>query len=74
MIMWKEIETAPQDGTQIDVWAKSWDGDSGTFVFRRFAEVIWNDEAKRWKPRNVPPLSRKWHVTHWTEIVDGPRT
>lgn len=38
---WQPIETAPKDGTVVDLWGKIWRPDADDFVGQRFTEYRW---------------------------------
>jgi hypothetical protein len=42
MTDWQPIETAPKDGTLIDILGKRWIPETDSFIFQRFAEFQWN--------------------------------
>ena len=53
---WKPIETAPKDGTVIDLWHKNG---------FRITDVWWDDEDEIWT--NLLPDS---DFTHWHKITE----
>ena len=42
--MWKPIETAPKDGTVVDLWGKRWNPRSDDFQYRRFTNYQWGEK------------------------------
>lgn len=70
---WQPIETAPKDGTRVDLCAKSWLPAFDRFESQRFANCYWwagdsmtNNSAK-WIE-----LPRDWHATHWMPLPSLP--
>ena len=55
---WKPIETAPRDGTVVDLW--SVDG-------FRLIDFWWDDEDKTWC--GLP----EDEFTHWMELTEPPK-
>lgn len=71
MMEWHPIETAPKDGSCIDLWISGEDYESGGW---RWTDVCWTDDgwsdefncltdlgnrmsdATHWRPRPAPPL------------------
>lgn len=70
---WQPIDTAPKDGTKIDIWAKTWAASSDTFQFERFTNCLWmkgdsmSGSSARWL--NVPT---SYHPTHWMPLPEPP--
>lgn len=73
---WQQIETAPRDGTKIDLWAKYWRSEADDFIYRRFASVYWRDKDKEFNswPDSWVGLDKGWFPTHWMTIAEGPRS
>lgn len=69
---WWPIESAPQDGTQVDLWV-SWQGREF-----RVADCGWagTDEAtagwRKFEPAGTYPLHPGCRPTHWRSIPSGP--
>ena len=60
MMKWQPIETAPRDGTYIDIWSPR-DG--------RVTEVFWDTEGDDWVS-----LCTVWsgNPTHWMPLPEPP--
>jgi len=70
---WRDIESAPKDGTEMDVWCKSaLDGDDGGYrtpnawwcrsdmKWRRYGDerIAWAHSPTHWQPLPPPPADR----------------
>lgn len=68
---WQPIETAPKDGTVIDVWVKDLKKNDGSG--QRRTHVWWSKNADRWSDDwlHVP---RMFGVkpTHWMPLPEPP--
>ena len=73
MSTWQPIETAPKDGTRIDLWTKTWIAASDSFMWKRITDCRWSkgdaltNTPARWSgcdPNRVP--------THWMPIPAAP--
>jgi hypothetical protein len=66
MSEWQPIETAPRDGTEIDLWASG----------RRWADCHWHlGEWLRWQSDSVdeePTHKRIAFPTHWMPLPPAP--
>lgn len=71
---WQPIETAPRDGTPVDLWITL----SGGNAFR-MADCYWRNE--RWEYHSLPeyghsmelcPIESHWIPTHWLPLPKGP--
>ena len=60
---WHPIETAPKDGTQIDVWV------SGAYGYR-VADVRWAPNREQWTTLRGYYITAK--VTHWMSLPAPP--
>jgi hypothetical protein len=73
MSEWHPIETAPKDGTRIDLWFKWWRADTDEFLGRRVTDCYWTNVSghERWACEwgSIPSNSRP---THWMARPDGP--
>lgn len=72
---WQPIETAPKDGTEVDLWCVD-RGDPGGRKARR-PNCAWGlmqnwigAEFKGW--RGVGQQHRQWEPTHWMPIPAPP--
>jgi hypothetical protein len=63
---WQPIETAPKDGTVIDLWAVCGHDYSG-----RAENQYWNKKRRVWVHTHGGDLS-PFYVTHWMPIPDAP--
>ena len=72
---WQPIETAPKDGTVIDVWHKEglrisalfWDSKEGGWC--GFDQILKDDELTHWKPITKPENAN----TDWQPIGTAPK-
>ena len=70
---WQPIETAPKNGTRIDLWAKSWLPAFDRFEFRRFADCYWSKGDTMCNVKAAwAGLDREWHPTHWMPLPSPP--
>ena len=71
---WRDIATAPKDGTYVDLWAKAWLPAFDRFEFRRFPDCCW---MKGDSMCNRPPywlnLDKDWHPVLWMQFVPPPK-
>ena len=63
---WQPIETAPKDGTEVDLWCTNVADGAGS----RFAEMFF-DEGQ-WTDWRSYRLEQKWKPTHWMHCPTGP--
>lgn len=66
---WLPIESAPKDGTEIDIWVES----SKLGSWQRHCNVMWEDDSGYWYDRGC----YKFHdheVTHWMPLPAPPTT
>ena len=68
MSNWQPIETAPRDGTEVDIWVREYLGwgkvsDKG----HRITNVRWMECNKRWDNNLATDIP-----THWMPIPEGP--
>ena len=85
MTEWQPIETAPRDGTSVDLWIV---GDPESIVFYcpvskrhrdrvrregRISDVWWHDGA--WRPKSgtakLFPIDAE--ITHWMSLPEPPK-
>jgi hypothetical protein len=62
--MWQPIETAPKDGTTVDLW-------SGHHQ-RRWADCCWNDG--KWWVYNNGYEPYEFDPTHWMPLPEPPQS
>ncbi len=73
MTDWQPIETAPKDGTRIDLWAETvFPGYNG----KRFINCRWGKnpgpfEDSKWL--NLPHNPLNWAPTHWMLLPEPPQ-
>ena len=60
---WQPIETAPKDGTKVDLWAS---GERLTDFYFDGAEWV-NDAVSMYHMGLYP-----WDITHWQPLPDPP--
>lgn len=70
---WQPIETAPKDGTRVDLYGKCWIADDDKFIGARFPACYWTrgDSMTNHKARWVG-VEMGWHPTHWMPIPGAP--
>lgn len=66
MSEWRSIETAPKDGTPVDLWLSA--GDRGW----RIADCSWSDDSG-WIDAEYQRTPKMLTVTHWMPIPEGPK-
>lgn len=71
MSEWQPIETAPKDGTKVDLWGKIWRSTYDDFVYRRFTDYKFYNGC--WHGDNETNAFRDYCITHWAPLVDGPK-
>lgn len=70
---WQKIETAPKDGTKVDLWAKCWRAYNDSWEYQRFPDCWWyvpGHEANR-RP-HWQGLGDGWCPTHWQPLPEPP--
>jgi len=65
---WQPIETAPKDGTAVDLWVKSGDGK----MRWRIPDCWWHTGSNLWRALSV--AIHPSNVTHWMPPPDPPET
>jgi hypothetical protein len=70
---WQPIETAPKDGTRVDLCAKSWLPAFDRFESKRFPDCVWmkGDPMCNRSPYWLN-LAKDWHPTHWMPLPALP--
>lgn len=84
MSEWQPIETAPKDGTEVDIWVKAlWSGRCAGHW--RIPNAEWNEERGQWISRfhqdrlpmeytnEGPDRKSARVVTHWMPLPDPPK-
>lgn len=74
MSEWQPIETAPKDGTNVDLWAKCWRAQADDFVYQRFTDCWWTkgDSMTGRHEHWVGFESLSWYPTHWMPLPPPP--
>ncbi len=72
---WQPIETAPKDGTRVDLWVRDHyctftDSSHGRVANARFENGKWHDPHMEWG--NGGPLGMCARPTHWMPIPAAP--
>jgi hypothetical protein len=67
---WQPIETAPKDGTKVDLWVNFQRSGWG-----RVADAYWNDEVRDWQLGgfNAVEYDVRPEISHWMPSPSGPR-
>jgi hypothetical protein len=70
---WQPIETAPKDGTRVDLCAKAWLPAFDRFESRRFPDCVWmkGDPMCNRSPYWLN-LDKDWYPTHWIPLPALP--
>lgn len=73
MTTWQPIETAPKDGTRVDLWVKCWRPYDDLFSVMRCTDCYWTkgDSMSNNGPHWVR-LESGWRPTHWMLPPDPP--
>lgn len=70
---WQPIDTAPKDGTRVDLWAKCWRSERDDFTYQRCADCYWtNGDSMTNRVSRWVNLQDGWHATHWMELPGPP--
>jgi hypothetical protein len=69
---WRTIDTAPKDGTPIDLWAKWWHAHTDTFLGRRVPDCKWAERSGHARWTSDSPIPSNSRFTHWTPTPDPP--
>jgi len=71
---WQPIETAPTDGTVIDITAKCWMFYSDTFKVRRFPDCYWTKgDSMSGRNEHWVNVDNGWRPTHWMPRPEPPK-
>ena len=66
LMEWQPIETAPKDGTTVDIFVVLEGGYRG-----RFTDYYWQSKRKIWRYTHGGDIHPD-QVTHWMPLPDGP--
>jgi hypothetical protein len=70
---WQPIDTAPKDGTRVDLWAKMWQVYNDEFTGKRFADCYWtNGDSMSGRHAHWRELDPSWRPTHWMPLPEPP--
>jgi hypothetical protein len=69
--MWQPIEYCPKNGTDFDVWAKTWISKKDEFIYKRFTNCYWRSENST-KGYGLEGVPDNWKATYWMPIPKGP--
>lgn len=70
---WQTMESAPKDGSRIDVWAKAWLPAFDRFEYRRFADAYWwkGDSMGNSGPQWMN-VDKDWSAQFWMPLPSPP--
>ena len=68
---WQPIETAPKDGTRVDLWAKQWRASDDVFIYHRFADCWWTAGNPN-RTAGWVNINAAWCATHWMPLPSPP--
>ena len=69
---WQPIETAPKDGTKVDLWVVSEHRAKGERCTAFWAREPFSFASKRESWRGIPHNPMNWKPTHWMPFPDPP--
>lgn len=80
---WQPIETAPKDGTSVDLWVAKLDGDGKVYEHERIPDALWDVRKLTWCVFDAPdgtfgnwPVvsegKRSTRATHWMPLPEPP--
>ncbi len=70
---WQTIDSAPKDGTRVDLWAKCWLAHSDKFDYMRCPNCYWSKGESEFNRRaGWTNLESGWFPTHWMPLPDPP--
>jgi hypothetical protein len=69
---WQPIETAPKDGTRVDLWAKTWIASQDRFEYQRFPNCWWIKGGDFGGRSYWVDLDKHWYPTHWMLLPAPP--
>lgn len=64
---WRPIETAPKDGTIIDLWVRPYIG-----IAYRACDYWWLESAGVWRTHVRRDIPLRCKVTHWRPVPTPP--
>lgn len=67
---WRTIESAPKDGTKVDLWFVWWRAELDGFTGRRMTDAWWHPIGKHWENGDARPDNVKF--THWRLLPEPP--
>lgn len=71
---WQSIETAPKDGTRVDLWAKTWLPAFDKFESRRFSDCYWTKgDSMTNRHAMWAGMDSNFHATHWMPLPSPPQ-
>ncbi len=72
-LTWQPMETAPKDGTKVDLWAKCWLPHNDTFTGRRNPDCYWTEgDSMSGRNPHWRNLESGWFPTHWMPHAPAP--
>jgi hypothetical protein len=70
---WQPIETAPKDGTKVDVWAKVRLAAYDKFQWGRFTDCYWtNGDSMTGRNPHWVNLDSSYHAVYWMPLPSPP--
>ena len=70
---WPAIETAPMDGSRVDLWAKIWLSATDSFISRRFPNCYWTKGDIMTNRRAAwVNMDGGYVATHWMPLPPPP--
>lgn len=76
---WRSIESAPKDGTLVDLAGRRWTAATDSFIWARFPDASWreadDDASSGWRAypgAGKTILENGWLVTHWMPRPELP--
>lgn len=69
---WEPIESAPKDGTRVDLWAVNVFGEAKRFAGCYWEVATYEFHHDRWI--GLPEGRKSWKPTHWMPLPKPPNT
>ena len=69
---WRDMDTAPKDGTRVDMYAKTWVAKTDSFSYRRFTDCHWVTLNRVTGDGFWRGLDKKYSPTHWMLTPEEP--